>query len=87
MSGLPFRIRNPLNKLKNTCSEFQSKDKLLSLVLTSKLPHNLKNTPLQFSSRLSAKLNSNIFLKREDLQPTFSFYIRGCMNELKNIDT
>ena len=87
MSGLPFRIRNPLNKLKNTCSEFQSKDKLLSLVLTSKLPHNLKNTPLQFSSRLSAKLNSNIFLKREDLQPTFSFYVRGCMNELQNIDT
>ena len=89
MSGLPFRIRNPLNKLKNVSSKFTSKDELLSMILTTNLPKNLQNTPLQFSNQLSRETNASIFLKREDLQPTFSFFIRGCMNELQqnNIDS
>ena len=45
-------------------------------------------TPLQFSERLSKKYNCEIFLKREDLQKTRSFKIRGSLNKiLKNKDS
>ena len=42
----------------------------------------LNNIPLQYSSRLSDKFNANIYLKREDLQPTRSFKIRGSLNKI-----
>ena len=48
--------------------------------------HAIK-TPLDYSERLSKKYNSNIFLKREDLQKTRSFKIRGSLNKiLKNYE-
>jgi len=47
----------------------------------------IKKTPLEFNVRLSKKLNCNIFLKREDIQVTRSFKIRGATNKiLNNID-
>lgn len=47
-------------------------------------PHIL-HTPLQYSKRLSKKYNCDVFLKREDLQKTRSFKIRGSLNKiLKN---
>ena len=39
-------------------------------------------TPLQVAAGLSEALNNRILLKREDLQPTFSFKIRGAYNKL-----
>lgn len=42
----------------------------------------LKNIPLQFSERLSEKYQANIFLKREDLQFTRSFKIRGALYKI-----
>ncbi len=39
-------------------------------------------TPLDRMVRLSHRLNSSIFLKREDLQPIFSFKIRGAYNRI-----
>ena len=47
----------------------------------------IKKTPLEFNDRLSKKFNCNIFLKREDIQLTRSFKIRGSTNKiLNNID-
>lgn len=43
-------------------------------------------TPLQLNKRLSNKYNSNIFYKREDLQVTRSFKIRGSLNKIKSIN-
>lgn len=40
------------------------------------------NTSLQYSERLSKKYNANIFLKREDLQNTRSFKLRGSLNKI-----
>ncbi len=37
-------------------------------------------TPLQAAPKISQKMGNNIFLKREDLQPVFSFKIRGAYN-------
>ena len=42
----------------------------------------IKKTPLEYNERLSKKLNNNIFLKREDLQLTRSFKIRGSLNKM-----
>ncbi|MFS1525003.1 threonine ammonia-lyase, biosynthetic [Microbulbifer sp. 2304DJ12-6] len=39
-------------------------------------------TPLQQMRQLSHRLNNRILLKREDLQPVFSFKIRGAYNKL-----
>ena len=39
-------------------------------------------TPLQAAPALTALLGNTVLLKREDLQPTFSFKIRGAYNKL-----
>ena len=41
-------------------------------------------TPLNLNERLSEKLNSRIFFKREDLQKVRSFKIRGAFNKIKS---
>ena len=42
-------------------------------------------TPLDFAPRLAARFDNEIFLKREDLQPIFSFKCRGAENRLAQI--
>ncbi|MNF34216.1 L-threonine dehydratase biosynthetic IlvA [compost metagenome] len=42
-------------------------------------------TPLQVAPALSEALGNQILLKREDLQPTFSFKIRGACNKLAQL--
>ena len=42
----------------------------------------LKNSPLQYSERLSHKYQAEVFLKREDLQFTRSFKIRGSLYKI-----
>ena len=44
-----------------------------------------KNTPLEFQPNLSARLNNRILLKREDMQPVFSFKLRGAYNKMANL--
>ena len=44
----------------------------------------IKKTPLQCNKRLSRKYNANIYFKREDLQTTRSFKIRGSLNKIYN---
>jgi threonine dehydratase len=39
-------------------------------------------TPLEFAPLLSARLDNRVFFKREDLQPIFSFKLRGAYNKL-----
>jgi len=43
-------------------------------------------TPLDFAPRLSARLGNRISFKREDLQPVFSFKIRGAQNRIAQLD-
>ncbi|BFM13986.1 threonine ammonia-lyase, biosynthetic [Maricurvus nonylphenolicus] len=42
-------------------------------------------TPLDETRLLSRRLNNRILLKREDLQPVFSFKIRGAYNKLRQL--
>ena len=45
----------------------------------------VKETPLQESKELSAKLNANVYYKCENLQKTGSFKIRGACNKIANL--
>jgi len=42
-------------------------------------------TPLELASNLSERLENRILLKREDLQPVFSFKLRGAYNKLTTL--
>jgi threonine dehydratase len=44
-----------------------------------------RETPLQPAPALSQRLGNRVLLKREDLQPTFSFKIRGACNKLAQL--
>jgi threonine dehydratase len=44
-----------------------------------------KITPLEFLPILSARLGNGILLKREDMQPVFSFKLRGAYNKMANL--
>ena len=50
----------------------------------SNITKHIIKTPLQFNKRLSDKFNANIYLKREDLQITRSFKLRGALNAILN---
>ena len=43
-------------------------------------------SPLTRAERLSRRLGNQVFLKREDLQPVFSFKLRGAYNKLIHLD-
>ncbi|WP_417068837.1 threonine ammonia-lyase, biosynthetic [Niveibacterium terrae] len=42
-------------------------------------------TPLDFAPNLSARSHNRIYLKREDMQPVFSFKIRGAYNKIAKL--
>ncbi len=42
-------------------------------------------TPLDKAPRLSSRFNNNILMKREDLQPVFSFKLRGAYNRISQL--
>jgi len=55
---------------------------LLRDVLTSRVYDVARETPLDNSPRLSERLDNEVLLKREDLQPVFSFKLRGAYNKI-----
>ncbi|WP_071058434.1 threonine ammonia-lyase, biosynthetic [Pelistega sp. MC2] len=57
----------------------------LKKILTSKVYEIAKETPLDHAKLLSARINNNIYLKREDTQQVFSFKIRGAYNKMANL--
>lgn len=44
-----------------------------------------KKTPLEFQPNLSARVHNRVLLKREDMQPVFSFKLRGAYNKMANL--
>eukprot|EP01135_Chromosphaera_perkinsii_P003088 Nk52_evm35s234 gene=Nk52_evmTU35s234 len=57
----------------------------LQMILTAKVYDVAVKTPLQKANNLSKRLGNNIYFKREDLQPVFSFKIRGAYNKIANL--
>ena len=54
-------------------------------ILTARVYDVAEETPLDPLNRLSARLARPVLLKREDLQPVFSFKIRGAYNKIANL--
>jgi threonine dehydratase len=57
----------------------------LKRILTSRVYDIVEETPLERAPQLSARLGNEVLLKREDLQPAFSFKIRGAYNKMANL--
>lgn len=55
------------------------------LALTSRVYDLLGETPLQYASGLSERLNCSVHVKREDLLPSFSYKLRGAYNRLAHL--
>jgi threonine dehydratase len=60
-------------------------DAMLRLILTSRVYDVCRETPLDPAPRLSRRLSNDVLLKREDLQPVFSFKLRGAYNKIANL--
>lgn len=58
---------------------------MLRKILTSKVYEAAVETPLEEAAVLSRQLNNRILLKREDLQPVFSFKLRGAYNKIAHL--
>ena len=58
---------------------------LLHAVLTSRVYDVARETPLDEAPRLSRRLGNEVLLKREDLQPVFSFKLRGAHNKIAHL--
>jgi threonine dehydratase len=54
----------------------------LRAILTARVYDVAIESPLDFAPRLSDRVGAQIHLKREDLQPVFSFKLRGAYNRM-----
>ncbi len=54
----------------------------LTRILKARVYDVAQETPLEPAKRLSVRLGNSILLKREDLQPVFSFKLRGAYNKI-----
>ena len=57
----------------------------LGKILNARVYEVAVETPLQPAPTLSAKLANTVLIKREDLQPVFSFKIRGAHNKIASL--
>ncbi|KAI9090471.1 tryptophan synthase beta subunit-like PLP-dependent enzyme [Phlyctochytrium arcticum] len=55
------------------------------MILTAQVYDVAIESPLQRATNLSTRVNNNILLKREDLQPVFSFKLRGAYNRMRQL--
>lgn len=60
-------------------------DNYLERILKAKVYDVAIETPLDAAPRLSRRLNNRVLFKREDLQPVFSFKIRGAYNKIAQL--
>jgi threonine dehydratase len=57
----------------------------LERILTSRVYDVAVETPLELAPNLSRRYGNRILLKREDLQPVFSFKLRGAYNKMAKL--
>jgi threonine dehydratase len=57
-------------------------NRYLKMILNARVYDVARETPLDPASGLSQRLGNRLWLKREDLQPVFSFKLRGAYNKI-----
>ena len=60
-------------------------DHYLPRILRARVYDVARETPLEQAISLSRRLNNDIWFKREDLQPVFSFKLRGAYNRMAQL--
>ena len=55
-------------------------------ILTSRVYDVARETPLETATGLSSRVGAPVLLKREDLQPVFSFKLRGAYNKIAQLE-
>ena len=71
-------------KIKKT-GKFKNSKKYLKLINNASVYDVAIDSPTTHAVNLSIKEKNNIYLKREDLQPIFSFKNRGAYNKIINL--
>jgi threonine dehydratase len=61
------------------------KNDYLERILTARVYDVAEESPLELAPSLSARLENALLLKREDMQPVFSFKLRGAYNKMVRI--
>ena len=59
--------------------------KYIEKILKARVYDVARETPLDPMTRLSSRIGNRVLLKREDLQPVFSFKLRGAYNKIANL--
>jgi threonine dehydratase len=57
----------------------------LQKILTAQVYDAAIETPLDLAPNLSARIHNTIYFKREDMQPVFSFKLRGAYNKMASL--
>ena len=57
----------------------------LEKILNAQVYDLAEETPLDLADNLSARVHNRIWLKREDMQPVFSFKLRGAYNKIASL--
>ena len=60
---------------------------MLRLIRTSRVYDVARTTPLDTARRLSRRTGNSVLLKREDLQPIFTYKLRGAYNRMAHLST
>ena len=61
------------------------KNDYLERILNARVYDVAVETPLELAPNLSARLHNRLLLKREDIQPVFSFKLRGAYNKMARL--
>ena len=68
-----------------TCYDHAMPDRYLKLILNARVYEVARETPLDLARNLSERLGNRVWMKREDLQPIFSFKLRGAYNKIAHL--
>jgi len=60
-------------------------ERYIEKILKARVYDVARETPIDPAPRLCQRLNNRVLLKREDLQPVFSFKLRGAYNKIINL--
>ena len=62
-----------------------TQDAMVRLILASRVYDVARTTPLEPARRLSQRTGNQVLLKREDLQPIFTYKLRGAYNRMAHL--
>jgi threonine dehydratase len=79
----PVGWKNP--RVTSTASVQALTSEYLVKILSANVYDVAVETPLTYAANLSNMLKNNVYLKREDTQPVFSFKIRGAINKMSHL--